>query len=404
MQLLQRYTRIALLNLLFVALIGVILRYKIAFSLPFIDQKHLLRGHSHFAFAGWVTHAIMLLLVNYLAAQKGDQMISRYKWVINANLVTAYGMLISFPVQGYGVCSILFSTLSIFVSYVFAVMYWKDLNSLAEKSIGHWWMKAALLFNALSSAGAFSLALMMATKNLHQDWYLASVYFFLHFQYNGWFFFACMGLATAKFLPGVKLSTQKKIFWLFASACIPAYVLSALWLPIPGWAYVIVILAAFSQATGWVLVVRQIKIQAPFIRSITGKSAALLITLSCIALSIKLLLQLGSTVPALSTVAFGFRPIVIGYLHLILLGVISLFLLGFMITEKLILVENVVALSAVKAFSGAVILNELLLMIQGIAAMTYTAVPLIDSLLLMAAIALLAGIFLFNLSQQKTTK
>lgn len=404
MQLLQRYTRIALLNLLFVALIGVILRYKIAFSLPFIDQKHLLHGHSHFAFAGWVTHAIMLLLVNYLAAQKGDQMISRYKWVINANLVTAYGMLISFPVQGYGVCSILFSTLSIFVSYVFAVMYWKDLNSLAEKSIGHWWMKAALLFNVLSSAGAFSLAFMMATKNLHQDWYLASVYFFLHFQYNGWFFFACMGLATAKFLPGVKLSTQKKIFWLFASACIPAYVLSALWLPIPGWAYVIVILAAFSQATGWVLVLGQIKTQASFIRGSTGKSAALLITLSCIALSIKLLLQLGSTVPALSTVAFGFRPIVIGYLHLILLGVISLFLLGFMITEKLILVENVVALSAVKAFSGAVILNELLLMIQGIAAMTYTAVPLIDSLLLMAAIALLAGIFLFNLSQQKTTK
>lgn len=404
MQLLQRYTRIALLNLLVVALIGVILRYKIAFSLPFIDQKHLLHGHSHFAFAGWVTHAIMLLLVNYLVAQKGDQLISRYKWVINANLITAYGMLISFPAQGYGFCSILFSTLSIFVSYVFAVMYWKDLNSLAKKSISHWWMKAALLFNALSSAGAFSLAFMMATKNLHQNWYLASVYFFLHFQYNGWFFFACMGLATAKFLPGVTLSTQKKIFLLFAAACIPAYVLSALWLPIPGWTYVIVILAAFSQATGWILVLRQMKIQAPFIHSITGKSAAWLITLSCIALSIKLLLQLGSTIPALSTVAFGFRPIVIGYLHLILLGVVSLFLLGFMITEKLILADNAAAVTAVKVFSGAVILNELLLMIQGIAAMTYTPVPFIDSLLLMAAIALLAGIFLFNLSQQRTTK
>jgi hypothetical protein len=38
--------------------------------------------------------------------------------------------------------------------------------------------------------------------------------------------------------------------------------------------------------------------------------------LSAIALSIKLLLQLGAVIPALSTWAFGLRPIVIGYLHL----------------------------------------------------------------------------------------
>jgi hypothetical protein len=34
----------------------------------------------------------------------------------------------------------------------------------------------------------------MATKNIHQNEYLASIYYYLHFQYNGWFFFACMGL------------------------------------------------------------------------------------------------------------------------------------------------------------------------------------------------------------------
>ena len=45
------------------------------------------------------------------------------------------------------------------------------------------------------------------------------------------------------------------------------------------------------------------------------------------ALSAKFLLQLGSTIPALSQLGFGFRPIVIAYLHLVLLAVISLFLL-----------------------------------------------------------------------------
>jgi len=397
----RRYTRIALLNLSFVAAIGVVLRYKIAYSLPFIDQKHLLHGHSHFAFAGWVSNAIMILLVNYLSTQQTNPAIQKYKWIINANLITAYGMLISFPIQGYGLYSIIFSTLSIFVSYAFAILFWKDLNRLPQKNTSHWWIKAALLFNALSSLGAFGLAYMMATKNIHQNFYLAAVYFFLHFQYNGWFFFACMGLATAKFLQHVPATAQKKIFWLFAGACIPAYVLSALWLPLPHWTYIIVILAAFSQMAGWLLTVQQIKLQLAFIKLNNASGVLWILLFSCIALSIKLLLQLGSTIPSLSTLAFGFRPIVIGYLHLILLGVISLFLIGFMMAEKLVTLKPA-ALRAIRIFAGAVILNELLLMIQGVAAMTYTAVPLIDQLLLLAALLLFTGIVLLNISQQKT--
>ncbi len=395
----QRYARIAIFNLLLIAAIGIILRYKIAFSLPLVDQKHLLHGHSHFAFTGWITHALMLLLVQYLVKKKDETVFKKYKWIINANLITAYGMLLSFPVEGYGLFSIIFSTLSIFVSYAFAIMFWKDLNKLPQKNISHWWMKAALLFNALSSVGAFSLAFMMATKTVHQNWYLAAVYFFLHFQYNGWFFFACMGLAMAKFLCHVPVSIQKKIFWLFAGACLPAYVLSALWLPIPSWSYIIVVLAAFSQVFGWLLTIQQIKKQLPFIKSSSQYGTLWVIMLACIALSIKLLLQLGSTIPSLSILAFGFRPIVIGYLHLILLGVITLFILGFMMGEKTILM-NSFSLKAIKIFIAGVIINELLLMIQGVAAMTFVPIAFINEILLAAAVIIFSGIVLLNFSQR----
>lgn len=398
----HRYTRLALLNLLLVALAGAILRYKILFSLPFIDQKHLLHGHSHFAFSGWVTHALMLLLVQYLANQKGEAIFKKYRWLINANLITAYGMLISFPMQGYGLYSITFSTLSIFVSYAFAFLFWKDLNRLPEKSVSHWWMKAALIFNVLSSIGAFSLAFMMATKTIHQNWYLAAVYFFLHFQYNGWFFFACMGLASAKFLYSIPLPVQKKIFWLFAAACIPAYVLSALWLPIPEWSFVIVVLAAFSQMAGWIMVLQQVKKHQALIKSIIPKNTSWLFVLSGIALTIKLLLQLGSVIPSLSKLAFGFRPIVIGYLHLILLGVITLFLLAFLMVEKNIQLKRG-ALTAVKIFTAGVIVNEFLLMLQGIAAISFTALPYINEFLLVAAIMLVTGISLLTISQKNTS-
>src|SRR2546422_17238 len=127
---------------------------------------------------------------------------------------------------------------------------------------------------------------------------------------------------------------------MFALSCIPAYLLSALWLPIPKWAYVVVVVAAFSQLGGWILTLQHVREQFSFIQSAITSNVRWIWLLTCIALSIKLLLQLGSTIPSLSTMAFGFRPIVIGYLHLVLLGIISLFLLGFMIAEKQIPLTN----------------------------------------------------------------
>jgi len=399
--LMQRYTKIALLNLLVVAAIGVILRYKIAYFLPFIDQKHLLHAHSHFAFAGWVSHGLMILLLQYLASKKNDTVLQKYRWIIIANLFTAYGMLLSFTIQGYGLFSIIFSTLSIVVSYVFAVTYWKDLNKASENIIAHWWIKAALLFNALSSLGAFSLAFMMATHTIHQNWYVAAVYFFLHFQYNGWFFFACMGLATATLFTQVSVPVQKKIFWLFSLSCVPAYVLSALWLPVPEWSYAIVVLAAVCQVTGWLLAVQQIKQQLSAIKTIMAKKIRWVILLSAIALTIKLLLQLGSVIPSLSKLAFGFRPVVIGYLHLILLGVISLFMIGFMMMQNNILLTSS-SVKAIKIFAAGIIINEILLMMQGIAAILFIPFPYINELLLGAAVILFTGILLLNLSQRTT--
>ena len=400
---LRRYSNIAIFNLLIISLLGLVLRYKIAFSLPFIDQSHLLHGHSHFAFTGWITHALMVLLIAFMAAQKGDAVLRKYRWIINANLFTAYGMLISFPLQGYGLFSISFSTLSVVVSYVFVVMYWKDLNSLPQKQVSCWWIKAALFFNVLSSAGTFALAFMMVTKSMHQTWYLTSVYFYLHFQYNGWFLFACLGLATDKLLSNVPFKVLKKIFWLFAGACLPAYLLSALWLPMPTWLYILVVLAAFSQVAGWIFIIQEIKKQMKFIKVSLNRTVQWLLLFSSIAFSIKLLLQLGSTIPSLSTLAFGFHPIVIGYLHLVLLGVITLFLLGYLINEKLILL-NSKTFAGIKIFTAGIIINEVLLMAQGVAAISNITVPFINELLFNTACVLFIGIGVLNLGQQYAKK
>lgn len=398
----KQWLIIAFFNLFLVASIGLVLRYKIAFSLPWIDQKHLLHGHSHFAFSGWVTHIIFVLLVATLSKTKGEQAYHEYKWLIHANLISAYGMLLSFPIQGYGPISIGFSTLSILISYAFAVKYWKDLNQYCSNQISSLAFKFSLLANIISSLGTFALAYMMLTKNLHQNWYLASVYFFLHFQYNGWFFFAILGLLFTKLeLIEDLVPNLEKTVWLFGIACIPAYFLSALWLPIPIWVYCIVVLAALIQMGALIYLFKSMFAVKTALKDHFAKDSILAFQLSGIAFSIKTLLQLGSTIPSLSKLAFGFRPIVIGYLHLVLLGFVSIFLIAFTWSNHF-LHNNQQLPNAIGVFVLGILINEILLMIQGIAALNYWGIPMIDLGLLFAALILLIGITLINISIRKS--
>ena len=395
---LHRWLTISFFNLLLVAFLGVLMRYKIEFSLPFLDQKHVLHSHSHFAFSGWITQTLMVLLVYYLSINIGNHVFKKYRWLLYANVIIAYGMLVTFILQGYAFFSISFSSLSIIVSWFFAVYYWKDLNSIGENRVSHLWFKAALVFGVISSIGTFGLAYTMANKTTNPDWYLASIYFFLHFQYNGWFFFAGMGLLVSN-LEKINAAVKdlKIAFLFFCFACIPAYFLSVLWIPFGKIIYGVVLVAVIAQLAGWAFMLKVFIKNKTFISQQFSKYGKVLLVLSAIAFTIKLLLQSGSVHPELSQLSYGFRPIIIGYLHLVLLAVTSIFIIGYIISLELIQV-NKMLITGVFIFVAGVIINELLLMVQGIAGLTYNIVPYINVLLLMAAGVLFLGIGMMFIS------
>ncbi|MFZ4057841.1 MAG: hypothetical protein ACOYKE_06865, partial [Ferruginibacter sp.] len=116
---------------------------------------------------------------------------------------------------------------------------------------------------------------------------------------------------------------------------------------------------------------------------------------SAIAFTLKLLLQLGSTIPYLSTLAFGIRPIIIGYLHLVLLGVISLFILGYAFKKQCIEVTIYTKIGA-WIFPFGIILTEMGLMCEGIAALNKQSIDHINLFLLFAALLMVIGIILLN--------
>ncbi len=388
-----RWIKFSIINLLVVSILGVCLRYKILYSLPIIDQKHLLHSHSHFAFTGWISQTLMVLIVAFISKKLDKDLFKKYHLLLLFNLIAAWGMLVTFILQGYGAFSITFSTISILISYAFAFFAWKDLNKIFDEAVTVLWLKMALMSSVISSLGAFSLAFMMATKTIHQNWYVSAQYFFLHFQYNGWFFFTCMGLLSSHFLKNyIDAKKLKLVFYLFAFALVPAFFLSVLWMKLPLVIYLLIVFAAVAQVVAWIFLLIQIKKNFLLITNEQkNKLVKNLLLFVLIASTIKIFLQLGSIHPYLSDLAFGFRPIVIGYLHLVLLGIISLSLLIYIVSSK-IFIENNLIQKGILFFAVYIIINEVLLMLQGVAALDYIIIPFINEALLLTAILLLLSI------------
>ena len=394
----SKWTKILLINILIVAVLGILMRYKIGFEFPYFDQKNLQNAHSHFAFAGWVTQAFLYLLVNFISPQLKLGEIKKYNLLLNLNLFCAYLMLLSFAVQGYGLVSIILSTISLIIFFSFSFNCSKALKQLPfQESVK--WFKAALLFGVISSIGTLSLSVMMATKNLQQHIYLSSIYWYLHFQYNGWFFFMIMGLFwmyVQKQIPNIEIPSS--IFKLIFFSCFINYGLSVLWLQMPLPIYLLIVTGVVVQSIA-AFQVFKLLLKKDFFASLPNKLLKYLFVFLGVALMIKFSLQLLSIIPSISKFAFGFRPIVIAYLHLVLLAITSVFLITYLFASHFI-INNTKARIAIIIFTIGVLLNELILGVQGIASITYTVIPYTNYMLLAVSILIFVGILILFRSQQ----
>lgn len=392
------WVRLSLINLLLVAMMGILMRYKIGFEFPFFNQKNIQQAHSHFAFTGWISQTLMVLMIHYLQQFSTQLNLSKYVFLLRAHVFCSYGMLIGFFMQGYGVISITFSFLYLILNFWFTISYFKSLKQV-ERHPATKWFTTALAFNLLSSLGTLALIYMIVSKHIPQHQYLASVYFYLHFQYNGWFFFAVMGLFTAQMNElNFSFPQEKKVFLLFSLACLPAYFLSVLWAHLPVWLYPFIVGASVAQLIAWLLVILAVRNNSNKIKTQFSLLSRYLLLFVGTALTIKFMLQAGSTFPAMSKMAFGFRPIVMAYLHLVLLAILTMFLIGYLYTFNYIR-KNILTTVAIISISAGVFLNELILGIQGIAGIRYVMIPYANELLFYIALLIGASILLLLSSQ-----
>lgn len=396
---------ISLINLAIVALSGVVLRAKILFPIPGIDFKHLLHAHSHFAFGGWITLCLLTLMTyEILPARYNCKRV--YRWILTAIFLNATGMLFTFALYGYVFSSILFSTLFLFTTYVFSWIFIRDLlNSKAGGPVTILCI-SALIFLVLSSAGPFTLAYLMMSHSTNTLLFQDSIYTYLHLNYNGFFTLAVFALFFAHFHHLLSEKTKKSILVfsvVLSLSVLPTLFLSYLWhyhslvirvIAMTGCGFLIVSLFYFvhvmMSARNFLTAVHS------FVRRIG--------LLSMIAFTLKTVLQIGIFFPLTGNAVFVNRPLIIGYLHLVMLGFVTLYLLAHMVQTKFISLERRPLKYGIIIFSCAVVFNEIVLMTQGLSVMLLFSSILFPWLLLIAAIGLFTGALVIMVSAHRVNK
>jgi len=391
-------SRLALINLMILAFLGIILRYKIAFSLPFIQQKFLLHSHSHFAFSGWVSQMIMTCIVLSFQANFSEKQNRIFKRILIYNSVFSYAQLFAFLFQGYGLYSIIFSSTTTLISFYFGILFWRICNQSIQQP-GIQFFKSALVFNVVSSIGTGSLVYLMVNQITHQEWYLASVYFFLHFQYNGFFIFSLLGLFFHLMNHwNVQMKHLDSIFWMFTISLPFAYLLSIIWANLPWYIYLLAVSAAFMQFFGWISILF-LFVKNKVVQAFLKQPTRLLFWLAFLSGTLKFFLQLVSVIPSVSQYAFGFRPIVIAYLHLVLLGFVTLFLIGYFIQQVGIKISKITWFGLILFLLG-ILGNELVLMFQGLSFFGFWSPAHSNELLLGMAGMMFLGLVGVNLGMR----
>ena len=389
---------LSLLNLSVVALLGMTLRTKFLFPIRFIDYKNFLSAHSHFAFGGWVTLALMTLYIdNLLSADQKQKRI--YQWILWGIETTAVGMLITFPFHGYALLSITFSTAFIFFTYGFAWIFIKDIRSIKKERPVTLLSIAALVSLVISSIGPFTLAYIMATKTGNAFLYRDAIYTYLHFQYNGFFTLSVFALLFNQLAPfiGEDLKKKMRIFSLFLClSVVPALFLSLLW-------HGYDIYFRVPAFAGCALVVASLIFFSTFavnkkIYSGISPLARTLLILCLLSFTIKMLLQMGTVIPALGNAVFGYRPIIIGFLHLVFLGFVSFYIFSNFL-ESGVFPDAKISRVAISCFLAAVILNETILLIDGVGLMFHSTNSSYPWLLWGASIFLVVSTLLILVSR-----
>ena len=348
---------ICLINFLIAALMGLALRFSSLEAIG-LNYRFLTHAHSHVAMLGWVYLMLYTLFVHYFIP-KQPKVFNRLFWLTEFAVV---GMMLSFPFQGYAAISIFFSTLHIFCSYYFAYLIFKHhkTNAVVSEKL----LKTSLIFMVVSTIGVWCLGPAVAMIGQASAFYQIAIQFFLHFQFNGWFLIAVV----AVFFHLLKVEDSKQFrhfFTLLIISTVLTFALPIQWF-LPHQSLLFINgLGVVLQVVMLYKFIQLIKPKLEVLMTNAHKLMKYMFMFALVCFVLKVVFQSLSILPEFSAVVYEHRNFVIGFIHLLMLGVISGFLFAFILKSGL--VTNSKSLTVgIYSFVLGFLLTEILLLIQGI--------------------------------------
>ena len=396
---------LSLLNLCTVTLLGVILRSKALFELPAIDYNHLLNAHSHFAFGGWVTLTLMVLMVSSFLNQP-QKILPRYQFIFLGIFASTWGLLLTLPFAGYNTFSSYISTLFIFITYIFCWIFIKNIRKANVNKTTLLLSMASVVCLVLSSGGSFMLAYLFSTKSLNAVLYRDALFSYLHLQYNGFFTLAVFALLFQKLESKLSAEVKKKMHRfsvLLVLSILPSMFLSYHWHD-PSILFQIIAIAGsvlLLLSLGWFISLLRSMVDIYKSVSPTLKFVGVL---SLGAFMLKMFLQSLTIITFVGNLVFGDRPIIMGFLHLVFLCFVTLFLLAYIAQTGGLNTEKKFTKVSLIVFALGVVVNEILLLTQGIGEMLIQGSAIFTWLLWGAGIWLSIGATLICIARFKNAK
>ncbi len=392
----NRWISIALLNLVIVATLGFLLRSKAVFAIPFISYTNFLHAHSHYAFAGWLTLLLMVLMVYELLGQESGKK-RLYQNLILANALTSLAMLISFMLYGYHAVSIIFSTLFTFNTYAFSYFFIRDIRRADVSKPVYVLSVSALVFLVISSIAPYYMGYLSAIASKDFILFKDAVYSYLHLQYNGFFTLAVLALFFHRLKP------DNRYVRLFSYALIVSVPLSIvhnyLWHEVPYFIKFISVSATLSLLIACYYLIRVcVRHKQLFYK--TRGVVRYLAFLSLLAFFCKIFFPALLLSDTIAGMVYMNKGIVIGFLHLILLMFISLYLLKHLAVSGYFNLNRIGLRLALFVFATAVWLNEVVLFAQGLLTVLAIGSRVFLWLLWITALFLLLGAALIYIMQR----
>ncbi|HSI76077.1 MAG TPA: hypothetical protein VK957_09280 [Lunatimonas sp.] len=352
-------------NFLIASLMGLILRGAFIWELDWLDYRNMMHGHSHVAMLGWIYLALYILIGHFFLPKKTWAK-PIYTWLFWFTQMTVMGMMISFPIQGYGAVSITFSTLHILASYLFCYLIWRDqeIKSLQIALL----LKTSIVLLVISTLGIWSLGPIAALGGRGSTFYQLAIQFYLHFQFHGWFTFSVLALILSVLSQNSPFNRIifNRFYVLLLASVILTYGLVLEWGLGGSIPLLLNALGLVLQLAALVFFLKLKKENSPYTSQNVSLVSKTFFGFGLLSWMFKIIVQSVVLVPSVAVVSFTIRSLMIGFIHLTMLGFVSglLFALIFGIGN---MAERVVIIQAGKyLFIIGFVLSEFILFVQGL--------------------------------------